>query len=110
MSYVSPINSKLLYGTKPDARADGVARIAVKARLLDENNKPVAGRLVEFAADREGVIIEQPTQPTGADGLAVGFVSAVTPGPVNISASASIAAQSSASATDGGSASSEPLP
>lgn len=109
MSYVSPVNSKLLYGTKPEARADGVARIAVKARLLDENNKPVAGRLVEFAADRAGVIIEQPTQPTGADGLAVGFVSAVTPGPVNISASAMLAPQSSDSASLENSASSEPV-
>jgi protocatechuate 3,4-dioxygenase beta subunit len=109
MSYVSPSNSKLLYGTKPDARADGLARIAIKARLLDEKNKPVAGRLVEFAADREGIIIEQPTQPTGADGLAVGFVSAVTPGPVNISASAALAPQSSDSATVEDSASSEPL-
>jgi protocatechuate 3,4-dioxygenase beta subunit len=86
MTYVSPTNSKLLYGTKPEAAADGVTRVAVKARLFDENGKPVANRLVEFLADREGVIIEQPTQPTAADGLAIGFVSAVTPGFVNITA------------------------
>lgn len=46
----------------------------------------MAGRMVEFVADREGIIITQPTTPTGPDGLAVGFVTAVTPGPVNISA------------------------
>lgn len=86
MSYVSPTNSKLLYGNKPHALSDGAAKIAVKARLLNEKNRPVANRRVEFAADREGVIIEQPQEPTGPDGLAVALVSAVTPGPVNITA------------------------
>lgn len=86
MSYVSPTNSKLLYGTKPTVAADGLARVAVKARLRNEKGEFVAGRMVEFIADREGVLITQPTEPTGPDGLAVGFVSAVTPGPVNITA------------------------
>lgn len=86
MSYVSPVNSKLLYGTKPNVAADGLARVAVKARLRNEKGEFVAGRMVEFMADREGVIITQPTSPTGVDGLAVGFVYAVTPGPVNITA------------------------
>ena len=108
MSYVSPENSKLLYGTKPNAAADGVARIAVKARLLDENKKPVAGRLVEFAADRAGVIIEQPTAPTGTDGLAVGFVAAATPGPVVISASVFPEETSSADASSAPSEAVEP--
>lgn len=86
MSYVSPINSKLLYGTKPNVPADGTSTVAVKARLRDENGHFVAGRMVEFMADRDGVIITQPTTPTGPDGLAIGFVTAVTPGPVNITA------------------------
>lgn len=86
MSYVSPTNSKLLYGTKPNVPADGTAQVAVKARLRNEKGEFVAGRMVEFLADREGVIITQPESPTGADGLAIGFVVAVTPGPVNITA------------------------
>lgn len=86
MSYVSPTNSKLLYGTKPLAPANGEAKVAVKARLRNEKGEFVAGRMVEFIADRPGIIITQPTTPTGADGLAVGFVSAATPGPVNITA------------------------
>lgn len=86
MTYVSPTNSKLLYGTKPNVPADGVAKVAVKARLRNEKGEFVASRMVEFIADRAGVIIEQPTNPTGVDGLAVGFVTAVTPGPVNITA------------------------
>lgn len=86
MSYVSPTNSRLLYGTKPSAPADGTAKVAVKARLRNEKGELVAGRRVEFIADREGIIITQPALPTGVDGLAVGFVVAVTPGPVNITA------------------------
>lgn len=103
MTFVSPTNSKLLYGTKPTATADGESKIVVKARLRDEKNQPVANRLVEFVADREGVIIVQPTQPTGIDGLAVGYVSAATPGPVNISAVVHPEAQETSS-------SSEPIP
>jgi hypothetical protein len=86
MSYVSPADSKLLYGTKPSVPADGEAFVAVKARLRNERGQFVAGRFVEFIADREGVIITQPAEPTGEDGLAVGYVRAVTPGPVNITA------------------------
>lgn len=100
MTFVSPTNSKLLYGTKPTATADGTEQIVVKARLRDEKNQPVANRLVEFAADREGVIITQPTQPTGADGLAVGYVAAVTPGPVNISAVVHPEAQETSSSSE----------
>lgn len=86
MSYVSPTNSKLLYGTKPNVPADGATKIAVKARLRNEKGEFVAGRMVEFIADRAGVIITQPVGPTSVDGLAIGFVVAVTPGPVNITA------------------------
>lgn len=83
---VSPTNSKLLYGTKPHAKSDGVEEILVKVRLRDAQNNPIPNRQVELVADRDGVIIEQPAGPTNTDGLTTGTVRATTPGPVNISA------------------------
>lgn len=84
MTIVSPRNSKLLYGTRPHAVADGVAAIAVKVKLLDSTDRPVAGVQVELYADRDGVTIEQPGL-TDAAGIAIGLVRASTPGPVEIS-------------------------
>lgn len=80
---VDPNNSKLLFGTKPQALADGETAIAVKVRLRDSKARPAAGRQVELAADRSGVEIDQP-EPTDTNGLAVGYVRATTPGPVTI--------------------------
>lgn len=84
MTTVSPITSKLFYGTGSRAKADGVETLSVKVRLRDSQLRPVAGVQVELVADRAGVTIEQPG-PTDAKGLAIGFVTATTPGPVNIS-------------------------
>lgn len=78
-----PYRSKLLFGNQHQAVADGVAAIAIKVRLRDSKDRPVAGRLVELLADRTGVDIEQPG-PTDANGRALGYVRAVTAGPVNI--------------------------
>lgn len=86
MTTVSPARSKLLYGTRPLAKADGVDAIAVKVKLLDSLDQPVANTQVELTADRDGITIEQPA-PTDENGLAVGLVRATTPGPVNIRAS-----------------------
>ena len=85
MTTVSPTRSKLLYGTRPLAKADGVETIAVKVKLLDSLDRPVANTQVELVADRAGVTIEQPP-PTDENGLAVGLVRATTPGPVSIRA------------------------
>lgn len=82
---VSPTNSKLLYGTKPQAKADGTEEILVKVRLRDAHNNPIPGRQVELLADRDGVNITQPG-PTDEQGLATGTVRATTPGVTNISA------------------------
>lgn len=86
MTTASPSNSKLLHGNRPVAKADGLEAIAVKVRLLDSTNKPVANAQVELSADRDGVEIEQPGV-TDAEGYALGLVRATTPGPVNISCS-----------------------
>lgn len=79
-----PSRSKLLFGNKHRAVADGVTAIAVKVRLLDSLDRPVPDRTVELAADRAGIEITQPG-PTDANGRALGYVRATTPGPVNIS-------------------------
>ena len=79
-----PAQSRLLYGNAHQAVADGAAAVAVKVRLRDSRGRPVPGRIVELMADRNGVEIEQPG-PTDATGLALGYVRATTPGPVNIS-------------------------
>lgn len=80
---VDPNHSRLLFGTKPRALADGDTAIVVKVRLRDSHDRPVANRQVELMADRDGVTIEQP-DPTDENGLALGYVRATTPGPVNI--------------------------
>lgn len=78
-----PSRSKLLFGNKHRAQADGVTAIAIKVRLRDSLDRPVPDRLVELAADRAGVTIEQPG-PTDDRGYALGYVRASTTGPVNI--------------------------
>jgi hypothetical protein len=80
---VDPNHSRLLFGTRPRALADGTTPIVVKVRLRDSRDRPVTGRQVELMADRAGVTIAQP-DPTDANGLALGYVRATTPGPVNI--------------------------
>lgn len=84
MTTVSATNSKLLYGNRPLAKADGVETIAVKVKLRDSTNKPVANTQVELTADRDGVEIEQPG-PTNEEGYSLGLVRAITPGVVTIS-------------------------
>lgn len=85
MSYVSPQNSKILYGSKPQVLADGLKAAVVKIRLRDHWNKPVAGRQTEIVADVPTAQITQPG-PTDDEGLALAYVRSTTPGPVNITA------------------------
>jgi ribosomal protein S12 methylthiotransferase accessory factor YcaO len=79
----SPHTSKLLYGTKPQIRADGTEAGVVTVRLRDDCNQPVAGRLVVLTANRNDVTIQQPG-PTNEEGLAVGYVRTSVPGTVVI--------------------------
>lgn len=86
MTYVSPTNSKILYGTKPHVAADGLQQAVVKVRLRDHNNRPVANKQVEILTDRQtGITIVQP-QRTDAEGLALAFITATDAGVVNVSA------------------------
>jgi hypothetical protein len=84
MSYVSPENSKLLYGTSPHIAADGVQQAVIKIRLRDNDNQPVANRQVELLTDGEDVSIVQPGL-TDANGIALAYATTTTPGSVIIS-------------------------
>ena len=84
MSYVSPENSKILYGNDARAAADGSDAVAVKVRLRDHKNRPVAGRTVELYTDNADAVIEQPTAPTDSEGIALGYVRSATVGNVVI--------------------------
>lgn len=84
MSYISPENSKILYGARARVRADGTEVGVVKVRLRDHRNKPVPNRYVELSASRSDVTITQPPA-TDAEGLALGYVTSTVPGPVTIS-------------------------
>jgi len=85
MSYVSPENSKILYGSKPQVLADGVQAAVIKIRLRDHWNRPVAGRQTEIIVDSEDAEVTQPG-PTDDEGLALAYVRSATPGPVNVTA------------------------
>lgn len=84
MSYVSPDNSRLLYGNRSQVLADGETAGVIKVRLRDHRNRPVANRQVELLASREDVTIIQPPV-TNSDGLAIGYVVSDTAGLVTIS-------------------------
>ena len=85
MSYVSPENSKILYGSKPQVLADGTHAAVIKIRLRDHWNRPVAGRQTEILANVETAQITQPG-PTDNEGLALAYVRSSVPGPVNVTA------------------------
>jgi len=85
MSNVQPANSRILHGSSPHVPADGTHQAVVKVRLRDHNDQPVAGRQAQLSASRAGVTIQQPGL-TDEHGLALGYVTADTVGPVNITA------------------------
>lgn len=85
MPAVSPYYSRIFAGTVPVVAADGASRIAIKVRLRDVNDKPVAGRQVVLVSDLDEVEIEQP-ELTDEHGRAVGFAVSATPGQAKITA------------------------
>jgi len=101
-STVSPIKSKLLYGTRPIAPADGDAFVLVKVRLLNSRDEAVVGVTPELFADRAGVEIVQPG-PTDSTGMTTGYIKATTPGPVTIKARVYATAEESAQSSEQGS-------
>lgn len=74
MAAISRHLSRMFYGTKPSVRADGVKQIAVKVRVRDVNDQPLAGHRVTLFADHPAAEISQPYL-SDEKGYAVGLVS-----------------------------------
>ena len=87
MITISPTNSKILYGARPLILANGLDGAAIKIRLRDTDNNPVADRQAELVADREDVVVIQPGLSNN-EGLSVGYLKATKSGPVTIRARA----------------------
>lgn len=85
MSTFSPTYSKLFHGNKPFVLANGKDAAAIKVRLRDAENNPIPWRQVELVADGQNVIVAQPPV-TQADGTAIGYIVATTPGVITIRA------------------------
>lgn len=85
MQTFSPTNSKLFHGNRPFVLANGKDAAAIKIRLRDDEDAPIAWRQVELVADGQNVIVAQPGL-TQADGTAVGYISATTPGVITVRA------------------------
>lgn len=77
---ISPTNSKISFAARPIVRANNTDVVALKVRVKDSNNNPVANRVVEIFTDAPGVTITQP-QPTDSAGLTIGYAKSNTVGP-----------------------------
>lgn len=86
MAQFSPTNSRLLHGNRPFVIANGKDTAAIKIRLRDVDNNPIAQRQVELVVEnRPDVVIAQPGL-TDATGFAVGYLSATSPGSLLVQA------------------------
>jgi hypothetical protein len=85
MQTFSPTNSKLFHGNRPFVISNGKDAAAIKIRLRDNDDAPIAWRQVELVADGQNVLVAQPGL-TQADGTAVGYITATTPGVINVKA------------------------
>lgn len=75
--------SRISNANKPQVPADGTATAAIAVRLRNDANEPLAGRQVELSANRQDVVVTQPGL-TNNEGVAFGYVSSKTRGPVTI--------------------------
>lgn len=86
MAQFSPTHSRLLHGNRPFVLANGKDAATIKIRLRDTNNAPIAGGNVELVVEnRPDVSIAQPLS-TDASGLAVGYLTATSPGSLLVQA------------------------
>lgn len=67
-------------------RPDGVEKSLIEIILRDRNGSPVAGRFVRLFATGENHVLNQPLQPTDAQGRTTGTISSTSPGEAVISA------------------------
>ena len=82
MKQISATFSRVFYGNRPLVLANGVDGAAVKVRVKNVANEPMQEMQVELVTDRD-VLVVQPGL-TNAEGLAIGYVRADTPGPVRL--------------------------
>ena len=82
---ISPTNSRLGFATRPQVFANGLDVVAIKVRVRDENNAPVASRVVQLFPDDKDTIVQQP-EPTDATGTAIGYAKSSKVGPVTFRA------------------------
>lgn len=93
MAVFSPTNSRLLYGRRPFVLANGKDAAAIKVQLRDENNQPIVGGQVELVIESgQNVIVSQP-ELTDAAGNTVGYLTATSPGVVQIRARTLVASR-----------------
>lgn len=78
---ISPTNSRLSFANKPQVLANNVDTVALKVRVRDASNQPIASRIVYLVSDTDGVTISQP-EPTDENGLAIGYAKSSVSGPV----------------------------
>jgi len=85
MSLISPTNSKLSFATKPQVFANGIDTVALKVRVRNATNQPVADRRVRIVANETSTVISQPPL-TDINGVAIGYAKTTIAGPVTFSA------------------------
>jgi hypothetical protein len=82
---VNQTNSKISFATRPYVLANNLDVVAIKVRVRDDADAPIAIRAVEIFTDAEGLTITQP-QPTDSTGLGIGYAKCSVVGPVVFSA------------------------
>ena len=85
---VSPTASRVEASPETITASNGASATTITVRVLDQFGNPIAGAAVALAADGSGNTLTQPTDPTDANGVATGSLSATAAGPRNVTATA----------------------
>ncbi|WP_420299360.1 inverse autotransporter beta domain-containing protein [Edwardsiella tarda] len=93
----SILNGNLIV-TQDNAKADGNAQNAVRARVTDANGNPLANQIVQFSADN-GATLSAQQAASDADGYVTVTLTSLTDGPSHVSATLSNHSQASVTTT-----------
>ncbi|WP_370555725.1 inverse autotransporter beta domain-containing protein [Edwardsiella tarda] len=96
-SHSSILNGNLTV-TQDNAKADGNAQNAVRARVTDANGNPLANQTVQFSADN-GATLSTQQATSDADGYVTVTLTSLTAGPSHVSATLSNHSQASVTTT-----------
>ncbi|UCQ10320.1 Ig-like domain-containing protein [Edwardsiella tarda] len=91
------LNGNLIV-TQDNAKADGSAQNAVRARVTDANGNPLANQTVQFSADN-GATLSAQQAASDADGYVTVTLTSLTAGPSHVSATLSNHSQASVTTT-----------